>query len=176
MTEEQIREIVRNFVWEFWQDLTRKAGQMLPGADMDLSAKLPPEAWANPFPWRMEAQEWLAMARYGAGLLPNADPSEIYEICQSLADWLFAFPGTSHYTIPAEWSETPMGALWAMAFARVQGDELITMAQAAQIAGVTVQAIAGRIDRGALTSYADPSAPNPQKGRRLVRRNDIKTT
>ena len=60
-----------------------------------------------------------------------------------------------------------------MAFTRVQGDELITMAQAAQIAGVTVQAIAGRIDRGALTAYTDPASPGPNQGRRLVRRSDV---
>jgi len=172
MTEQEVREIVRNFTWEFWQDLTRMAGQMVPGADMDLSEKLPHEAWENPFPWMMEAQEWLVMARYGAGLAPDEDPAEMYEICQGMVEWLFAIPGSSAYSIPDEWSDTPMGALWAMAFAKVQGDELITMAQAAEIAGVTVQAIAGRIDRG-LRAYIDPSATNPQKGRRLVRRSDV---
>lgn len=173
MTEEQVREIVRNFFWEFWQNLTRQAGQVIPGADMDLSAKLPPEAWANPFLYTMEPQEWLTLARFAVGLAPGEDPGEMYEICQSMAEWLFAIPGTSSYTIPDEWYDTPMGALWGMAFARVQGDELITISEAAELAGVTMQAISARIDRGTLASYTDPSAPNPQKGRRLVRKSDV---
>lgn len=173
MTEEQVREVVRIFFWEYWQELTRQAGQMVPGLDGDIHAKLPPEAWGDPFPWTMEAQEWLALARYGAGLATDEDPGEMYEICQSMAEWLFSIPGTSAYTIPAEWYETPMGALWGMAFAKVQGDELITITQAAEIAGVSMQAIAQRIDRGTLTGYTDPSAPNPQKSRRLVRRSDV---
>ncbi len=172
MNETEVREIVRVFVNEFWSDRIRQIGQMVPGADMELSAKLPHEAWENPFPWMMEAQEWLDMARYAAGLLPNADPGEMYEICQSMAEWLFSIPGSSAYSIPDEWYDTPMGALWAMAFAKTQGDELITLTEAAEIAGVTVQAIAGRIDRG-LRAYIDPTAPNPQKGRRLVRRSDV---
>lgn len=165
-------EIVRNFTNQFWQDLCRKAGQMVPGADMDLDAKLPADAWSNPFRYMMEPQEWLEMARYGAGEI-DGDPAYIYEICQGLAEWLFSIPVSSQYEIPAYWYETDMGALWASAFIRSQGDELITITEAAELAGVSQQAISARIDRGTLRSYVDPNEPNPQRGRRKVRKSDI---
>lgn len=171
MTEEQVREIVRNFFWEWWQDINHHIGNTVPGASVDL----PAEAWADPFRYTMEPQEWLTLARYGAGLAPDEDPGEMYEICQSMAEWLFSIPGASSYTIPSEWYDTPMGALWGMAFAKVQGDELITIAQAAELAQISMQAISARIDRGTLTSYTDPSAPRTafQKARRLVRKSDV---
>ena len=172
MDKAETTKIVRDFVWEFWRERTRQIGQLVPGADMDVQAKLPSEAWENPFPYMMEAQEWLALALYGAGLT-DEDPLEMREACQSLAEWLFGIPGSSAYAIPDEWADTAMGALWWAALVRTEGDELITIAQAAEIAGVTVQAISGRIERGTLRSFTDPASTGSRQGRRLVRRSDL---
>lgn len=66
-----------------------------------------------------------------------------------------------------------MGALWWAAFTRCQGDELIPIAEAAALAGVSVSTMASRVNRGSLKSFLDPSAPNPRQRRRLVRKSDI---
>ena len=91
-----------------------------------------------------------------------------------MAEWLFSIPGMSQYEIPDVWYDSPMGALWAAAFIRTQGDELITIADAAKIAGVSVQAISARIDRGTLKAYTDPTSASRQ-GRRLVRKSDVES-
>jgi len=165
----QIEGIVRSFAAEFWQRLTWQLGQMAPGAE----SNLPLDIWRDNILERtMEPQEWLQMARYGARLVDD-DPAEIYEICQGMAEWLFAIPDTSAYGIPAEWADSPMGALWWAAFTRCQGDELIPIAEAAALAGVSVSTMASRVNRGSLKSFLDPSAPNPRQRRRLVRKSDI---
>lgn len=167
---ERITQTVAAFAVAYWQEIVRQAGQMVPGADGKIG--MTPITTENVFQMTMEPQEWLTMARYGAGLI-DADNGYIYEICQGVAEWLFAVPGSASYTIPDSFSETPFGALWAAAFVRVQGDELITIAEAAEMAGVTVQAISQRIDRGTLKAYVDPLADNPRHGRRLVKRSDV---
>lgn len=167
---DKVIQIVKEFAAAYWDQLRRQVGQFVPGADMNL----PIDIWIdNVLERTMEPQEWLVMAKYGAGLI-EADAAYIYEICQGVAEWLFSVPGSSIYTIPDSFSDTPFGALWAAAFIRVQGDDLITITEAAELAGVTVQAISARIDRGTLKSYTDPMATNPRSGRRLVKRSDVK--
>ena len=110
------------------------------------------------------------MALYGAGLVEE-DAGEMREVCQSMAEWLFAIPGINSYEIPDQWADTDMGALWWQALLRSQGDELVTIAMAAKISGRSVQAISSRVDRGTLQSFTDTLAPNRQ-GKRLVRMSD----
>lgn len=115
------------------------------------------------------------MARAGLGLVEptDANRAEVREVCQSLAEWLFAIPGAGMvYAIPDSWYESEMGALWAAALIWTEGDELVTQAGAARLLGLSPSTIASRIDRGQLQSFIDPSAPSRQ-GRRLVRRGDI---
>jgi len=163
-------QTVKEFALAFYQERARQLGQMIPGADGKIM--LTPEQWEDPLRYMMEPQEWLTMARFGLGLSAGDDEAYMYEICQGLAEWMFSMPGWHTYHIPDMWYETPMGALWATAFVKVQGDELITLAQAAELAGVSVQAISQRVKRGTLTAYVDPAAPQRQ-GRNLVRRSDV---
>ena len=167
---DKVTQIVKEFAASYWEQLRRQVGQFVPGADMHL----PHDIWIdNVLERTMEPQEWLVMAKYGAGLI-EADSAYIYEICQGVAEWLFAMPNASTYTIPDSFSDTPFGALWSAAFVRVQGDNLITIAEAAEMMGVSVQAISARIDRGkTLKGYVDPLATNPRSGRRLVKKSDI---
>lgn len=170
---QSVTRIVAEFAVAYWRDMQHRAGQYIPGMDMKMEPGegiyLTPE---NIFQYTMEPQEWLVMAKYGAGLI-EADSGYIYEICQGVAEWLFSLPNESLYHIPDFFYGTEFGALWAAAFIRVQGDELITITQAAELAGVSVQAISARIDRGTLRAYTDPFAPNPRQGRRLVKRGDV---
>lgn len=172
----EIERIVKEFTIEYIsRHLLWQLGQIVPGAD-DVPAAMAalvrlhgdePDALT----YTMEPQEWLTMALYGAGVV-DADNAEVHEICQQMAEWLFAIPGIYSYQIPDQWADTPMGALWWRAIVRAEGDELITLTEAAALAGVTVQAISQRIERGTLDAFVDPLAKERQ-GKRLVRRGDV---
>jgi hypothetical protein len=165
---QQVEEIVRRFAAEFWSRLRHQVGQMVPGTDMNL----PADIWhQNILERTMESQEWMTMALYGVGLV-DEDPGYIHEICQGMAEWLFAIPDTSAYGIPDAWKDSPMGQLWWAAILRAEGDELITLQQAADLSGVTLNAIVGKVNRGTLDSFVDPFAP-PRQGRRLVRKSQV---
>lgn len=180
MTNEEKRAEVVRIVIEFTKEyieqrLIWQAGQTVPGADQNerlthaynrLYSDPPEEA----IRYTMEPQQWLEMALFGAGLL-DTDRGEMRDVCQSLAEWMFSIPGSYHYEIPGFWADTPMGALWWQAFIRSEGDELVTIAMAAKIAGRSVQAISARVDRGTMRSFTDPLAPDRQ-GKRLVRMSD----
>jgi hypothetical protein len=167
--ETEIRNIVATYALLYWRQLVWQVGQFVPGADeVGLRHQLNDE---NIFTHAMEPQEWLEMARYGAGLI-DGDAGYIYEICQGMAEWQFGIADTSAYGIPDEWKDSPMGALWWAAYIRVQGDELITIAEAAKLAGVSVQAMSQRVDRGTVKAFTDPLSKERQ-GRRLVLRSDV---
>ena len=167
--KEHARNVVENFARSYWNDRLRwQVGQFVPGGDMNM-----PMLWEDIIEKTMEPQEWLVMAEYGLGLHPDADDGYIYEICQGLAEWLFSLPDMHTYEIPDMWKDSPLGALWWAAMIRIQGDELITINDAAKIAGVTVQAMSQRVARGTLKSFTDPSANNPKRERKLVLRSDV---
>lgn len=175
------KRVVADFATEFWNDRAWQISQMLPIADlthllMQANIRIPHgEEWLTR---GMEPQQWLLMARVGLGLVnrPSGEAvealkGEVYEICQGLAEWLFCPPGASTYTVPKGWLH-PMGELWHLAMIFVSGDDLITITEAAKLAGISTQAVHGRIARGTITAYIDPNAPAHQ-GRRLVRRKDF---
>lgn len=172
--DEKITQTLIEFTQQYWHDLTWRAGQLVPGLDGQMVEALPADAHANPLRFMMEPQEWLVMAKAAVGLVENNEDnrSYVYEICQGLAEWLFSIPGMASYEIPKIWQEHPVGALWWSALIWSQNDELITISEAAKLAGVSVQAISQRVDRGRLESFVDPLA-NERQGKRLVRRSDV---
>lgn len=170
-TAETVTTTVAAFTTDILVRLTWQAGQIVPGLDAAMHPAIPAALLAGDLRYSMEPQEWLRMALYGAGLL-DADAGEVHDICQSLAEWLFAVPGLAHYRIPPEWSETPLGNLWWRALLRAEGDELITLTEAAQLLGIRVATVGGYIDRGRLAVFVDASA-NQRQGRRLVRRSEV---
>ena len=171
----EVERIVREYTIRYVQDCLWQLGQIIPGADEIPSVrqvlKVLYEGNVDALSHTMEPQEWLTMALYGAGII-DADAGEMQQICQAMAEWLFALPNHAQYDIPRYWAETDMGALWWQATIRAQGDEMITIAAAAELAGVTVQAISQRISAGKLAGYINPLA-NERQGRRLVRRSDV---
>lgn len=163
----KIEQTVRQFAADYLEKLRWQIGQMIPGAD-----NVGLDIWHDNILERtMQPQDWLQMARYGAGL-EEADPGYIAEICQSMAEWLFAIPGEAAYSIPDQWADSDMGALWWAAYTRSQGDELITLAEAARLSGTSIKALSNRLDRGQLQAFIDPTSAERQ-GRRLVRKSDV---
>lgn len=172
----EVERIVREFTTQYIERrLLWQLGQIVPGADQIPAVREALVQLYNAAPdalrYTMEPQEWRTLALYGAGVI-DGDPGEMQEIIQSMAEWFFSLPTWNRYDIPDWWSETELGALWWQAVIRIRGDELITIAAAAALAGVTVQAISQRIKAGTLEAFIDPLAPARQ-GRQLVRRSDI---
>ncbi len=114
------------------------------------------------------------IARCADGQITDGDAlAVVYEGIQGLMEMLFAVPGQgSAYEIPDRFWESELGQLVATAMLRIRGDELITIAEAAEIRGVSVQAMSQAIAAGRLRAYHDPSAPRRQ-GRRLVSRQEV---
>lgn len=174
--EARARAVVAAFAAEFWRERVWQLEQTLLDTQIALAAVTPPtgDEW---FTRGLEPQSWLDMARAGLGLVEASDDdrAQVREICRSLAEWLFAVPGAGSGVIPDLWYETEMGALWAAALVWCEGDELIPLAEAARLAGIPLTTLAGRIERGRLRAYVDPTAASRQ-GRRLVRRGDVLAT
>ena len=114
------------------------------------------------------------IARVAIGEITDEDDLAIvYEGVQGLMELLFAPPGLgSAYTIPAGFWDTPLGQMVALAMLRIRGDDLITMAEAAEIKEMTVAGISRAIDDGRLRAYHDPAAPARQ-GRRKVSLREV---
>lgn len=174
-------DVIRQFLTEFWRGRTWQIEQTVigatvrvPGADVPFHPRGPHGGALHNGP---AAQEWRLMAQAAAGdLTRDAEgftAGEVYETCQKWAEWLFVVPGSHAYDIPARWAETPAGAIWAAALVWSQGDELITISEAAALAGVPLKTIAARVDRGTLQSFVDPASAGARQGRRLVRRRDV---
>ena len=67
---------------------------------------------------------------------------------------------------------TALGQMVSRALLQIKGDELITLAEAAEMRGVSVPAISRAVQNGRLTRYVDPDAPKRQ-GRTLVSRAEV---
>jgi hypothetical protein len=114
------------------------------------------------------------IARAAAGELQHDEVGDgiLRESIQSIAEMLFATPLTNSYEIPVAFWDSDLGQMLARAQLWIEGDELITIAEAARIRGVSVQAISQSVDAGRLRAYVDPNAGHRQ-GRRLVRRQQV---
>jgi hypothetical protein len=168
---ERITKIVTEFAAGLYRDRSWQIEQMRLGVQV-------PHATGEQLLQSGEAQEWLHMAKAAVGLVERTGDSAsyVYEICQSLAEWLFSFPDIAAY--PGDnmrwwWSNTEMGALHAQAMLWLKGDELIALAQAAELCDrPSVQSISQAVKRGTLTGYIDPLA-NERQGRTLISRAEF---
>lgn len=100
---------------------------------------------------------------------PEGDEVAVQDMIQTVAESLFSRPGTAAYDVPADWWASGVGRLCRLALAVAEGDDsLIPIAEAAQRLGVTINTVVRAIEAGRLRAVAEPDAPNPQHGRRLV--------
>ena len=77
------------------------------------------------------------------------------------------------YRVAEEYWKTAIGQMFALAKLWLDGDQLITISEAARLQGVPLTTMAGRVNRGNIRSYPDPRAKHPQKAARLVVRADL---
>lgn len=165
---EQSERTIKAFLVEWWADLTWKVHETVAGA------QLPPQTPEQLYN-QLLGHTLRDLAAAAEGLLPDDDDlrEEIYEGCQQLCEWMWARPGMpAHYHIPAEWWESPMGSIVFRAYVWAGKDELITMTEAAQLSGWTLQRLSNWAQAGRLSSWLDPAEPNPMRARRL-RRSEV---
>jgi len=121
------------------------------------------------------AETFAEIARAAAGARQHEEFGDgvLQECIQTIMELLFASPLLSTYDVPDVFWQSPLGAMVARAMIWLRQDELITLNQAAEIAGISVPAISQAVDAGRLHPYFDPDATNPQRGRRLVSRAEV---
>lgn len=122
---------------------------------------------------------WLLMARAGLGLVETTPETEatiqhsVLQICNSLKSWLFTIPPDSPYPTPFAFADTEIGELWHAAMIWAIGrDQLVTVVEAANMLGISRQAVSQRMFARKLTVLVDPWAPQHQ-GRNLLLRSEI---
>lgn len=108
----------------------------------------------------------------------GTDAEDVQGMVQSVAEALFARPGTAVYDVPPDWWLSGVGRLCRIAQSVVSGDDdLMSIAEAAALLGVTTQTVSIAIRTGRLQAVAQPSRrPRPPKrprGRRLVLRSEV---
>lgn len=102
----------------------------------------------------------------------EGDPQTIFAFIQSILMYLHAPRISSlvdQYSIPDEFWSRPTGRLIAKALSRFHGNELLTIKEAAQLAGVRMATVSIALDTGKLTPYIDPAA----RKRRKVLRSEV---
>lgn len=67
-----------------------------------------------------------------------------------------------------------VGRLIAKALSRLHGNELLTIKEAAQMAGVSMATASIALDTGKLTAYIDPTARTHQRRRKVLRSEVLK--
>lgn len=159
------RQTIHNFLDAYWF----RRGWEIRGAvaGVDLPPVRPDVLHTN-----LLAQQLGDIARMAADQWPDSQQARdvVMESIQDLCERLFAAPSIpAAYRIPAEFWGTPLGEMVAAAMARVHGDDLITITEAAEILGVTTAAVSHRIAFGDLITVPDFNEPNPQKRSRVLR-------
>ena len=170
---ERYKETVEQFLLNYWTRRTWEIEQTVLGVQV---GPVRPDVLFN----SALADQLAEIARAAAGEMEHSEngwtEGVLQEGIQDLMDRLFAPPGlSSSYQIPENFWEHPLGQMVARALLWIRGDGLITLTEAAEIRGVTVQAISQAVAAGRLTRYVDPDAANPQKGRVLVSRREVES-
>lgn len=162
---EKYREIVISFLREYWVDLTWELRNQF-GIELDLDEQ--PHT-SDDLLHLLVADAISEISRAAAGETDGLDKGIVYEGIQGLMERLFGIPGTASYQIPQDFWDTPFGQVVSLAFAWVQGDDLITMSEAAELSGKSLSTLSQMVSRGKLKSYPDPNEPNPQRARRVLK-------
>lgn len=164
----ETEQIIKEFLQAWYSDLSWQVSQTV------LDAGLPPLSTDQLYD-QLLGLDLQVLGSAVDGALPRMpdNTDEVIGICQKLLEWMFARPGMgAEYSIPAAYWETPIGWLSLRAYLWAEGDELITVTEAARLLGKPLSTVASMVKRGNLTGYVDPAEPNPRK-RTRVSRNQV---
>lgn len=165
MATETSRQTVLEFAAAYGDYLIERVRLLSPLVEL-------PDVFPDPSDGSPLVQEWLTLADAADGRLAvtAGNRFRVRDAFRRLAMMLFAVPGEPPvFHPPFDWTDSPMAIIAWRAIVWALADELITIAEAAALAGVTIQAVS---QRKGLLFYRDPEAAQRQ-GQRLVNRNDI---
>ncbi|RMD60413.1 DNA-binding protein [Candidatus Parcubacteria bacterium] len=158
---QQFEAIVREFLITWWRDRQWEMEQEW--GFTQIAPLSPDDLMRTPVAERLSI-----IARYVAG--EEIERSYVLDSIQSISEHLFAIETV--FEIPAEFWGTPIGWMILQALVRAEGDELLSLSQAAEITGKSLSSISQMVSRGRLTRYRDPTETNPQHATR-VRRSEL---
>lgn len=101
----------------------------------------------------------------------EGNPWTVNILINNLLNKLFALPyarGRRRH-VPDEFWVHPIGGLLIKAQCRIFDDQLMTITEAAQLAGVSRATVSIAIDKGDITAFIDPAAHRRQGHRRVLR-------
>ena len=109
----------------------------------------------------------------------EGNPQIIIAFIQSILMYLHAPPvmglmKVDWHSIPDEFWNKRTGLLIAKALSRLHENELLTIKEAAQLAGVSMATVSIALDTGKLTAYIDPTARKRQRRRKVLRSEVLK--
>lgn len=163
---EKYRETVREFLINYY---TARRAQLLE----DFNVRIPPQSRKDILNSRL-ARNMAYIARAAAGKLKETETvrSTVMIQVNNMFDRLFSEPMTGVMIQPKNFWSSDLGQVFAQAMAWAWEEELITQTEAADLRGVSLQAINNAIRDGRLIPWKDFSAPERQ-GRTLVSRREV---
>jgi len=131
MISEEAERIIKEFLVEWWSDLSWKAQETVLGTQLPYAE--PDNLYNNGLGWTLQE-----IAKAAEGQLERNDVTcmETLDACQQICEWMFARPAMfSAYDIPSDFWATPIGDIVLRAHIWARGDELITISRAKEISG-----------------------------------------
>ena len=164
---EQCAETCREFLRQHWQ---RRRWEMQESFGFHNLPLMTDEQLAH----TILAENLAVIARAAAGETKYSEWNADYlaETIRSVMESIFAPSVLYSYQIQEGFWDTSFGQMVARARLWMRQDELITLKEAAQALGVTIQAASKAVKNGRLTRYVDPDAPQRQ-GRVLVSQQEV---
>ena len=159
------KQIIIQFLEEWWGDLTWKVRETKIGTELPYSTG--EELLGTGFGWLLQDIAKIAETRPAW----DADTAgETLDACQQVCEWMFARPGMpGAYQIPQEFWGIPIGDLVLRSHLWARRDELLTLSEASEITGRSLSDLSNMVDRGKLAAFPAPDERNPQRSARVTR-------
>lgn len=163
---DQYRETVLVFLRDYWDNILWELRNQF-GIELEIE-EMPHDD--DDYLSLLVAESISQIAKIAAGQTDGVDRADAYQGIQDLVEKLFSIPGESSYTIPQEFWDSSFGSIVLLALLWCQGDELITVSEAVLLSGKSMSYFSQLITKRKIRAYNDPSEPNPQRRRRLIKR------
>lgn len=164
---EKYRRVIDRYLEQEWKEITDVTSHYF-GVQWTGPAPSPNDLLTSPL-----GQVLAGIARCAVDqMLPNDPLGWIEDGIESVKHLLFMPVTLDTYEIPDRFWTTGLGEMLALATKRINGDNLVTIAEASRMLRVKTEYISSKIRAGRLQKFFNPNAPQNQ-GRWLVSRQEV---